>query len=340
MGQHWNIIDIDKRLQIKFLGKIIEFFFWRYEARLFSAITQPPIKETPIMVPYVRGTTGLLKLPQELILEIVPCIDDFIDAVALVMTNKMLYSLGFELIQRRMVRMSAPSIGSKILCLGDGIAWGRSDLPPGVTARDWENAMEGAERNEEYFNNYYELTSNTFYELEGGNLRIPFLSAVLAGWGEKGMWYRGSSNQDPWHKALTAMLTLGDARNCGRNDDQLVLCNLTKRVYVDAGKAWELIKTSFLRTDDGIPYLLEIILQCHICWSSDPDMSFSYEGELHRGAWAADRFEITTRDKFMTIKPFPGGAQDDWKDVTEPAMEITNNFAIAYDVFLTSARNF
>ncbi|KAJ3479307.1 hypothetical protein NLI96_g9149 [Meripilus lineatus] len=332
MGQYWNVIDIDNQVQIEYLGKIGEGLFREYDARVFSAIMRRPIKETPILVPYLRRTTGLLKLPPELILETIGFIKDFIDAVALVMTNKMIYTLGFKSIQRRMVRISAPCIGSRILCLGDGIKWGRSDLPPGITAKDWEDVMENPDEDDENDYNYYEFAQDTFGELERGRLRFPFFwVSILQEWREKGMRYTGRKNTKSWNEALQAILTLDDARKGGLADDRLVLCNLTKRVYVDGGKAWELVKTSLLRTDDGIPCLLESILKCHICWSSDSGMSLFYEGELHRGAWAADRFEITTQDKFMAIKPFPGGAQDDWKDVTEEAMELTNNVAIAED---------
>ena len=178
-------------MQIEYLGKIGESLFREYDARVFSAIMRHPIKETPILVPYLRRcvliryafrlvlilfhrTTGLLRLPPELILEIIGSIKDFIDAVALVMTNKMIYTLGFKSIQRRMVKISAPCIGSRILCLGDGIKWGRSDLPPGITAKDWEDVMENPDEDDENDYNYYEFAQDTFGELEGGRLRFPF----------------------------------------------------------------------------------------------------------------------------------------------------------------------
>ncbi|KAJ3479310.1 hypothetical protein NLI96_g9151 [Meripilus lineatus] len=324
-------IDIDNQVQIEFLGKIVEGFYWQYDARLFSAITRHPIKETPILVHYVRGSTGLLRLPPELILEIIRSINRFIDALALVMTNKMLYSLGFGLIQRRMVKISAPCIGSRILCLGSGIGWGRNDLPPGMTAKDWEDVMEDADEDDENKCSYYEFFEETFNELKEGR-RIPFYSDILEEWMGKGIRYARNETKS-WDEALYAILGLGDATKGGLGDDALVLCNLTKRVYVDGGKAWELVKTSSLRRDDGIPCLLEFILRSHICWSSHPGVEFelSYKEELHRGAWAVDRFEITTRDKFEAIKPIPGGVQDNWKDVTEQAMELTNHFAIAFD---------
>ena len=54
-------------------------------------------------------------------------------------------------------------------------------------------------------------------------------------------------------------------------------------------------------------------LLSRICWSSDGISGMSYEGELHRGPWAGERFEVTTADKLQV------GVK--WKHITGEAID-------------------
>lgn len=76
-----------------------------------------------------------------------------------------------------------------------------------------------------------------------------------------------------------------------------VLCNLTKREYVRDETVKAHGKAGF-----------GAFLLSRICWSSSVDTSMSYEGNICRGVWATDRFEITTIDR-------PRDGAEGWKDV-------------------------
>ena len=47
-------------------------------------------------------------------------------------------------------------------------------------------------------------------------------------------------------------------------------------------------------------------------WSSDPSIAMRYEGNLHCGAWAGDRFDIVPEDEFVVANK-----EGKWKDVSE-----------------------
>ncbi len=59
------------------------------------------------------------------------------------------------------------------------------------------------------------------------------------------------------------------------------------------------------------------VLLSQICWSSDDSMSLSYDGPVHRGKWAGDRFEYTTLERLRDLKPVEGGEKGEWEDVSD-----------------------
>jgi hypothetical protein len=62
-----------------------------------------------------------------------------------------------------------------------------------------------------------------------------------------------------------------------------ILHNILKRQYVRRG--------ALLRMT--CPADLSHVVLSRISWSSDDSVSMSYEGDIHRGVWAGDRFDIT-----------------------------------------------
>lgn len=62
----------------------------------------------------------------------------------------------------------------------------------------------------------------------------------------------------------------------------------------------------------GSKVTLGHVVLSRICWSSDPGVAMPYEGGIHQGVWAGDRFRITTLDRLPT--PLCGG---EWKDMSE-----------------------
>ena len=71
---------------------------------------------------------------------------------------------------------------------------------------------------------------------------------------------------------------------------------------------------------DGPPeYLPDLghALLSMICWSSDGSISMEYEGDLHRGEWVGDRFEVGSMDDLREAKDFA-----DWVDVSKKVVKI------------------
>ncbi len=92
-----------------------------------------------------------------------------------------------------------------------------------------------------------------------------------------------------------------------------VLCNLSKNEYVRADAIAALTKS-----DGATPFIKGAINLSHallsrICWSSDSQIAMNYEGDLHRGPWAGDRFEVTTMNKLKG---------EEWRDISGEIVEI------------------
>jgi hypothetical protein len=84
-----------------------------------------------------------------------------------------------------------------------------------------------------------------------------------------------------------------------------VLCNLTKKVYVRT----QALDALNLEARGRIG--LHQALLCRVCWSSDGSTSMRTSVDLHRGAWAGDRFEI------MTMSSLAARSDLEWKEVSE-----------------------
>jgi hypothetical protein len=102
-------------------------------------------------------------------------------------------------------------------------------------------------------------------------------------------------------------------------DDIWVLRKLTKFEYVRADTL-TVSGTPVRGAFTGFPGLGEVVLS-RISWSTGNSTSMSYKGDITRGVWAGDRFDIRTIES--TENPCNG---EHWKDVSE---EVTQEiFAI------------
>lgn len=91
--------------------------------------------------------------------------------------------------------------------------------------------------------------------------------------------------------------------------DEPILRNLSKKVYI---------------RQSAIPVRLGDALLTQICWSSDRSISMCYEKDLHRGAWAGDRFDIRyLRTHEAEVRKNEGGTGD-WKDVSKQIADIVS----------------
>ncbi|KAJ3486276.1 hypothetical protein NLI96_g4360 [Meripilus lineatus] len=314
MGQYWTIFDLDNRISLAWLGKLAEGLYAEYGCKSLIRFTlRPRPKNSSLVVGYLCGTKGLLKLPPELVYMILELLDHFPDALALVMTNKMLYNLGFTHIQQRLIKLQSPCAGSRLICLGDYSK--NHDLPDAITKEDleeipiWQKDHPNFSQEDPF--SYYAYASETFSDVSPDSYSRCASSFVMVRfeWRERGKDY---DSKGPWYKALEDILKLETL-----NEEDLVLCNLTKREYADGAKAARRTKDEDLACN--ISYMLGAILKCRLCWSSDSSISISKDPyNISRGVWAGDRFEVTTKDRFMaSIEK----TQQEWKDVTEEVVK-------------------
>jgi hypothetical protein len=91
----------------------------------------------------------------------------------------------------------------------------------------------------------------------------------------------------------------------------MVLRNLSKRVYLRSD-------TLPFTGRDRVWGFGRAILS-RICWSTDPSVSMLCEGDIHRGVWAGDRFDVVELDDFgASIEELESSG---WKDVTSEVRE-------------------
>ncbi len=241
------------------------------------------------------------------------------DLLSFVMANRTLYTVGFQHFQDALCQYEVPSAGHRLICLGEGSL--NEDLPNSVLPEDLEKASAAWELDRKDKVQRDEDDEFHFYS----HARSKFPKPTIVGnreWRKK--WEDRSekekSRRPRWSsptykfegKALDDLL-----QRRYPSDLKWILCNLTKRVYFTADAVSE-----FSGESPHGPFFYDMIgmgevLLCQICWSSSSDTNMPYDGPLHRGKWAADRFEITTMDRLPDLKPIKGGEQGEWKDVSD-----------------------
>lgn len=268
----------------------------------------PP--HSPLFYPLLtlcNSTTGLFKLPVELIQGLLKELHDFEDLLSFVMANQTLYSIGFKFVQEAASKVRAPCTGNRLVCMGDYTL--ADDLPPGCTTKPLKEFGDE-------FDSFYDFASETF-----GDVPTPLLtpSTWQTYWAEES---QGSVDlNSPMAKAeLSALSRILESYY--PLDSEWVLCNLTKREYVTANAVSEC--TGVKANGPFFEHSLGFgdVLMSLICWSSDPSTNMEYDGPIHRGAWAANSFKITTVDRLMDLEQVEGGKSGPWTDVSDEALEL------------------
>lgn len=227
------------------------------------------------------GKAFLVNQSVEIIQLVYKSVHDIQDAICLGLTCKRLLALGLDHNHGLIVTFSAQWAGHRLICLGDYAQ--DDDLPPGVLSPEDELCLYEAETSLREFSeeSLPKLDEGRRSALRAGNWE--FLTGLS--WVERAQY--------------DAIVRIANFRGCDSELRESLLCNLTKREYVrqEAAEA------------HGQAGLGEFLL-ARICWSSDPSASMSYEGEIHRGVWAGDEFEVTTFDRLR-------GGSEGWKDVSD-----------------------
>ncbi|KAJ3480394.1 hypothetical protein NLI96_g8394 [Meripilus lineatus] len=298
MGQYWIILDLDSNTNCRYIGKLGEGLFNISNVVVRNLVRPIPRKMQPTHEP---SSKGLLKLPFDVIVMIMKRIRIIADLVAFTLVNKALLSIGFNMVQDILVNV--PSyVGNRLVCLGDYAE--DNDLPEGFTPEDLSKAAAWHEGEE---GNFYSYASEAFRGAFRGSDCMPYLR-------KKWRLLYFCCSHPCEQRALEDLVQLQYPE-----ESECILCNLTKREYVTA-KAVEKETGGKMMWyergyESGIGF--EEILLCNICWSSDPSCNLAYEGPIHRGRWAADRFEITTLDNLEKLEPVKGGLDKEWVDVSD-----------------------
>ncbi|KAI0057625.1 hypothetical protein BV25DRAFT_1357333 [Artomyces pyxidatus] len=327
MARYWHLINIDKRQIISFEG-------------LSQALTEPhgfdrmlvlsvflPLKSTLAGTSCATSATadghtslGRLELPNEIIHSIFDQIDDPEDAVCLSLSHRRLRAIGrrhvFTLLRRE--RASFSWIGDRLICV-DGEDTHES-LPEGLLTAAEENALR------------------TWTEEDVESLELDLTLAELNGVGtatclkvrcrevEAYQWQptprKRSFSRIPMtvpyvtsERVRSAFETLIRRNYHARH--RWVLCNLSKRVFVDIVALARLADeetptTPFLTSLGGFAH----VLLARTAWASSPPEDMYYAGNIHRGVWAGDRFEILTMDRLDRLRE-----NEEWVDSSPEVVE-------------------
>jgi len=251
----------------------------------------------------VDSSLGRLQLAIELIIMIFKEIDNVYDAIMLGFTHNTLMVIGWEHIRALLVRDSAPWAGTRIICAGSR----GDDVPGGLLSEEeeeeWDRlhlakAKEGRERE----------TLNLYYIFDW------FLEEKYSPKDSKD--YQRCMRLSPEERRLIRMITEEERYQWEKG---WVLVNQTKE-YVTSMAASRILP-SMEATDARC---FEYLLLSRICWSSDYSTAMNFNGDLHRGDWAGDRFVIVTVDVFEAMSSAKG-----WEDVSVRAAEWLREILLA-----------
>lgn len=248
--------------------------------------------------PYVRTAEtgkalGRLDLPGEMLHRIFDNITSFQDVLFLTLASPLLEPFGHQRMYELICLCQQRWKGDRIICLGD---YARDDdLPKGLWSETELEELQD-KKLDVYRFKQIEYSPKAYWR--------PRHDALL----------RLSPKESEVYKSIAL------ERPNFRHDDnakerQWVLCNLSKQQYVRA----DALAAHSKATPDGpfIPRSLGLgnVLLSLICWSSDPSISMHFNDDLTRGAWAGNRFEVTTLDRLS-----PPLASGSWRDVSRPVV--------------------
>ncbi len=240
----------------------------------------------------------LLHLSNEMIAMILDHVDDLVDAACFCLADGRLLAIGFPRLGELQRLTFAPWRGQRMICLGEYA--GDDDYPASLQElvkdciKDWPQDEIDQEPYKGLFVSF--VRENFKYASEEACENLD------------GYYWDHSTKRRGMQNVLRMLLK--------REYDYpgpLFLCNLSKREYVRASFL-ACLNEEFRKKYKDVPLAdFGHALLSRICWPSDSTIAMSYEGDLHRGPWAGDRFEVTTIDKIQ-------GAE--WKDVSLEVVEV------------------
>ncbi|KAJ7162920.1 hypothetical protein C8R46DRAFT_1352757 [Mycena filopes] len=327
MGQYWKVINLDKGVTFGSWGQLGEFLLSLpdcLEKSIRGGSTLPdrdamvePFKpgevfregynrEPIISIPAlffsptaIQSTALLLSLPVEIIDAIYLEMRTLEDVLCFSVTCQTLWAIGRDHIYRHITARVAPHswVGDRILCVGDYLQ--NADIPVGILTPEEQNDLLWDGDDEEDGGTLYE------YPFEQISFRGPQI------WGD-------SHRRLGYHTFETMVffkLCMLDIPEPSPPPSLVVLRNLSQQQYV---RESALLALKAKHADSGRELRRKLahvglgeILMTRICLSSDPSASLVWDGAIHRGVWAGDRFDTVDEEEFLR-----GDIDGAWTDVS------------------------
>ncbi|EJF62193.1 hypothetical protein DICSQDRAFT_135787 [Dichomitus squalens LYAD-421 SS1] len=330
MGNWWQIINIDKRESSQHLwGQLGSWFFYPHE-HLLSHISIPCLP--PDVDEWLtEGATALQSGP--LAHMPVEILDLFFDerrglheVIYLAITCKHLLNVGKRHVLRASREYYAPWVGCRLISLDDSTR-SLDDLPPNMLTQGEVKEIEETSLSDCEFEEVERSLSNfsarycaRVFHREWKQPRINdahnFVQR-LYGWRTPPSPAEGNeevSEDSAVERDVNMFKTLyGDGRHPSYPAGVRVLCNLSKGEYVRA---------------DGltVPTYANLAhaLLARICWTSHQDVGMvcadDYRPQLTGGAWAGDRFCVTSLNSLAELEIEAGATE--WKDMTSEVSDL------------------
>ncbi|KAJ6488946.1 hypothetical protein C8R45DRAFT_1213551 [Mycena sanguinolenta] len=327
--QYWKLINLDQRKTYGFWGELGNFLFNGSPRCLNQNLRIPPPLPDCDMVlfPFRPGAlwgeaddgaathfpqtavqlSALVNLPVELIQEIQYDLEDIRDIICLSVTCQPLWEVGRREIYRRVALLieALSWAGDRIICVGDHLQ--NNDIPSHILTAAEKDEFTGLEPafesyhddwGIEYYAQHYTFYSYLFSEIPHGHGKFNMRE------------FLDSSNLPFYfHDRLRPLVDLDFTISLTTNSAMGILRNLSRHQYVRESTL------SHWQTCWNTAGFGEIVLS-RICWSSDPSASMTYEGNIHRGVWAGDRFDIVPSEWLEGLDN-DGGL---WTDVSEEVL--------------------
>ncbi|KAJ6488944.1 hypothetical protein C8R45DRAFT_249483 [Mycena sanguinolenta] len=342
-GQYWKLINLDKRETYSgFRGSLGKCLFDGSPRCLDQTLRiPPPLPDCDMLLfPFKPGAlcaeadelrggaatyfpqtavqlSALVNLHVELIQEIHYDLEDIRDIICLSVTCQALWEVGRREIYRRVALLikAFSWAGDRIMCVGEYLQ--NDDIPSHIlTAAETDEFT----RLEPTFQpTRLELDLEPWYDDWGIDVppehynlySYPFSGIPLRGHGKFNMHEFLNRSNLPFyfHGRLRALVDLDFAISQSTKSAMGILRNLSRHQYV---RESTLSRWQGRSKKDGFG---EIVLS-RICWSSDPFASMTYKGDIHRGVWAGDRFDIVPSEWLEGLDN-DGGL---WTDVSEEVL--------------------
>ncbi|KAF8205307.1 hypothetical protein K438DRAFT_1964384 [Mycena galopus ATCC 62051] len=341
MGQGWKVINLDRWETYGWWGKLGEFLFGGSPSCLNESLRAPPtlpdcdsliflfkpgaICEEACEVLKRRATyfpqtatqsSRLLALPVETLQEIYSATEYMSDVVCLSMTCQLLWNIGRREIYDSVVGTASFSwAGSRIICVGDYLR--NEDIPEGLLTQGEKEEFTGWDEEED---ERYTLYEYPFREISRHRRSFSMENFVSEHLVPKRLLYRPQ-----YYMSLRALVDIEYKTPAPIQPG--ALRNLSRRVYVREAAliAWR----EGTESDQAREVTFGHIVVSRISWSSDPSVSMAWDGDIHRGVWTGDRFDIVNSDWLE-------GLGDD--DTAAAAVEVSIDTHVANHTYNGCAR--